>query len=178
VIDDSEFVVIARVRRAHGTRGEITVEPLSDFPERLNSLKEVLIKEDDRKPLRVGIESIRWKGGLALVKLAGVDDRTRAGEYAGSLLGLTRADIPPAGAEEYYFFDLVGCKVVDGSGEEVGVVDEVLRMPANDVLVVRAARDPEAGKEMLIPAVKQVVKKVDLDAGTITIEPIPGLLDG
>ncbi len=168
----SDFVVIGRVRRAHGTRGEVCVEPITDFPERFDSLREVLIKGPDGKPLLVEVEGLRWKGKLALVKLAGVDDRDEAGKYGGALMGVRREDVEPTGEDEYYHFDLVGCRVVDEKGEEVGVVKEVLRMPANDVLVVSGG-----GREMLVPTVKQVVKEIDLGGQMITIERIPGLLD-
>jgi 16S rRNA processing protein RimM len=150
----------------------VCVEPITDFPERFDSLREVLIKGPDGKPLLVEVEGLRWKGKLALVKLAGVDDRDEAGKYGGALMGVRREDVEPTGEDEYYHFDLVGCRVVDEKGEEVGVVKEVLRMPANDVLVVSGG-----GREMLVPTVKQVVKEIDLGGQMITIERIPGLLD-
>lgn len=170
--NDSDFVVIGRVRRAHGTRGEVCVEPITDFPERFNSLREVLIRKPDGEARSAGVEGVRWKGKLALVKLAGVDDRDEAGKYGGALLGVSRRDVEPAGEDEYYHFDLVGCRVIDEEGAEVGLVKGVLRMPASDVLVVT-----EGGREMLVPTVKQVVKQVDLEGRVITIERIPGLLD-
>jgi 16S rRNA processing protein RimM len=172
VNDDSGFVVIGRVRRAHGTRGEVSVEPITDFPERIFSLREVLIKGRGGEVRAAGVEEARRKGDLTLLKLAGVDDRTSAESLAGCLVGVRREDVPPAGEDEYYHFDLLGCAVVDEKGAEVGTVTDVLRMPANDVLVVATG-----GGEALIPTVKQVVKRVDIRARIITIERIPGLLD-
>jgi 16S rRNA processing protein RimM len=124
------------------------------------------------EPRRAEIESVRWKGKIALVKLAGVDDRDEAAKLNGSLLGVRRGEVAPTGEDEYYHFDLIGCRVVDEKGDEVGVVRDVLRMPANDVLVVR-----DGDREMLVPTVKQVVKDVSLKKRVITIERIPGLLD-
>jgi 16S rRNA processing protein RimM len=172
VTHDSDFVVIGRVRRAHGTRGEICVEPVTDFPQRFDALKQVLLWEKGSEPRRHEIESVRWKGKIALVKLAGVDDRDQAAGLNGRLLGVRRSEVATTGEDEYYHFDLIGLSVVDEKGEEVGVVRDVLRMPANDVLVVR-----DGDREMLIPTVKQIVKDVSLDEGVITIERIPGLLD-
>lgn len=169
---DSDFVVIGRIRRAHATRGEICVEPVTDFPQRFDSLREVLIGVMDKEPLKFEIESVRWNGKIALVKLAGVDDRDRAAELRGSLIGVRRGEVAPTDEDEYYHFDLIGCKVVDDAGGEVGVVRDVLRMPANDVLVVK-----DGDREMLVPTVKQVIKDVSLDERVITIERIPGLLD-
>lgn len=169
---DSDFVVIGRMGRAHGTKGEVSVEPVTDFPERFDSLREALITRRGGQPLPVKIEGVRWKGRLALVKLAGVEDRDEAGKYTGALMGIRRDQIEPTGEDEYYHFDLVGCRVADERGQEVGVVKEVLRMPANDVLVIA-----DGEREMLVPTIKQVVKQVDLGGRLITIERIPGLLD-
>lgn len=169
---DSDFVVIGRVRRAHGTKGEVCVEPITDFPERFQSLREVLIRGENGEARAVGIEGVRYKAGLALVKLEGVDDRTEAGKLRGALMGVPRKHVVPTEEDEYYHFDLIGCRVVDEKGEEVGTVKEVLRMPANDVLVVS-----DGGREMLVPTVKQVVKDVRIDGKVIVIERIPGLLD-
>ncbi len=169
---DSDFIVIGRVGRAHGIKGEVCVEPITDFPERFDSLREVLLEERGAEPRLVGVEGVRWKGKVALVKVAGVDDRDEAGKLGGALMGVSRDSIEPTGEDEYYHFDLVGCRVVDEDGAEVGVVKEVLRMPANDVLVVT-----EGGREMLVPTIKQVVRRVDLEGRVIDIERIPGLLD-
>ena len=173
----SDFVVIGRVRRAHGTKGEVCVEPLTDFPERFNSLREILVEVPGSETRDVRIEAVRWKGKLALMKLGGVDDRTAADTYRGALLGLRREDVPPIGEDEYYFFDLVGCRVRDEKGGYLGVVEDVLRMPANDVLVVTAGGGGPGVREVLIPVVKNVLKKVDVESKEITIEMIPGLVD-
>ena len=110
---DSDFVVIGRIRRAHGTRGEVCVEPVTDFPQRFESLREVLIMAKGGQPRRAEIESVRWKGKIALVKLAGVDDRDVAAKLNGELLGVRRSEVVPTGEDEYYHFDLIGMKVVD-----------------------------------------------------------------
>jgi 16S rRNA processing protein RimM len=132
----------------------------------------VLIRTRDGSSRTVVIEGLRWKGALALVKLAGVDDRDEAGRYGGALLGVSREDVKPPGEDEYYHFDLIGCRVVDETGTGIGTVREVLRMPASDVLVVTGG-----GRDMLIPTVKQFVKRVDIEGRLITIERMPGLLD-
>ena len=170
--DVADFVVIGRVRRAHGTRGEVCVEPITDFPERFDSLREVLIRGRNEEPREGVIEALRWKGNLAFMKLAGVDDRTAAEGLKGSLLGVRRRDVAVIDPDEYYHFDLIGCRVEDGQGEEIGVVTDVLRMPANDVLVVSDGKH-----EMLLPTVKQVIKRVSIEGRLITIERLPGLLD-
>ena len=115
---------------------------------------------------------MRWKGKLALVKLHGIDDRTSAEDLRGAEIGVRREDVFPIPEDTYYEFDIVGCSVMGKAGNTIGMAGEVLRMPANDVLVVRR----EEG-EALIPVVKSVIKSIDLKARKIVIEELEGLLD-
>ena len=169
--DESDFVLIGRLRRAHGTRGEISLEPVSDVPERFKSLKYVLVRTGSETS-EIGVESVRMKGKGFLLKLRGIDDRTSAENLSRAEIGVRRKDVYPVPEGTYYLFDLVGCAVVGESGREIGVVEDVLKMPANDVFVVKTG-----GREVLIPAVKSVVKKVDPQGRRIVVEEIKGLLD-
>jgi 16S rRNA processing protein RimM len=171
VSDESDFVLIGLLRRAHGTGGEISVEPVSDIPERFQKLEYVLVRKGSMVA-ESGVESVRTKGRAILLKLRGTDDRTAAEALTGAEIGVRMKDVFPVPEDTYYVFDLVGSKVIGESGREIGVLENVLQMPANDVLVVRAQ-----GREVLIPAVKSVVKKVDRAAKRIVIEEIRGLLD-
>ena len=169
--DRPDFVVIGLVRNAHGTRGEVCVEPISDIAERFDRLERVLVR--DRSGIRdVEVTSRRRKGGLVLLKLTGIDDRTAAQALARAELGVRGQDVWPLPEDTYYIFDLVGARVIGDGGREVGVVEDVLRMPANDVFVVRTAKG-----EALIPVTRNVVKQIDLRDKTIVIEEIEGLLD-
>lgn len=169
--DEPDFVLIGLVRRAHGITGEVYVEPVSDITERYKMLKDVLVRQGN-EVREVGVDSVRWKGRYTVIKLHGVDDRTAAESLRGAHLGVRKADVFPVPKDTYYIFDIVGCTVFGGSGRRVGVVDEVLRMPANDVMVLTT----DSG-EALIPIVKSVVKRIDLAAKTIEIDEIEGLLD-
>jgi 16S rRNA processing protein RimM len=171
VSDDPDFILIGRLRRPHGIRGEICVEVLSDMPERFNSLSYVLVRNGEGTR-QFDVERVRWKGELALVKLLGVDGRQEAGGLTGAMLGVREQDAYPTPEDTYYVFELEGARVVNQAGVEIGVVEDVLKMPANDVLVLRTPKG-----EALIPAVESVVKKVDPDAGLIVIEEMEGLLD-
>lgn len=169
--DESDFVLIGLLRRAHGVRGEVSAEPLSDIPERFDSLGYVLVKRGERIS-EIRVESVRWKGKVALLKLGGIDDRESAKALTGAMLGVRRRDVFPVPEDTFYVFDIVGCKVVGQGGREIGTVDEVMQAPANDVLVVRTEKG-----EALIPVVKSVIKNVDLDTKVITVEETEGLLD-
>lgn len=169
--DEPDFVLIGLVRRAHGIKGEVTVEPVSDIPKRYEVLEAVLVRQGNEIH-EVGVDSVRWKGNLALVKLDGIDDRTGAEALRGAQIGVRKADVFPVPDGTYYVFDIIGSMVVGRSRGEIGIVDDVLRTPANDVLVVKTGSG-----EVLIPVVKSVVKCIDLQAKTIEIEEIEGLLD-
>ena len=169
--DESDFVLIGLVRRAHGLKGEVCVKPVSDIVERFNALDYVMVRHTDTTA-RFGVDGVRWKGKLALVKLHGIDDMTSAEGLKGAEIGVRREDVYPVPEGTYYVFDIVGCDVTNTSGKRIGTVGEVLRMPANDVLVVR--RDDG---EALLPLVRSVVKNIDLKARLIVIEEMEGLLD-
>ena len=169
--DEPDFVLIGRLRRAHGVTGEVSVEPISDVRERFDALTHVLIKTDNRiSELRV--KRVRWKGGLVLLKLQGVDDRSAAEGLAGSLVGVRLKDVYPLPEDTYYVFQLVGSRVVSESGEEMGTVVDVLRMPANDVFAVKTN-----DREVLVPATKNVVKRVESEAKIIVVDDIEGLFE-
>jgi 16S rRNA processing protein RimM len=106
------------------------------------------------------------------LKLAEITDRDEADEWRGAEVEIAGTDLPPLEEGEYYAFELIGLTVVTTEGEELGVLEEVLDMPANDVYVVR-----KDGKEYLIPAIKEVIQEVDLSAGQMVIQVIEGMLD-
>jgi 16S rRNA processing protein RimM len=171
VTEEPDFVLIGLVRRPHGIAGEIGVEPVSAVRERYEHLKHVLVKGEDGIR-QMEVESIRSKGELLLFKLQGIDDRNSAQALAQAELGVKREDVWPLPEGSYYIFDLVGCTVTGEGGRRIGVVQDVVGLPANDVLVVRTDKG-----EALVPVTRNVVKQVDLAAKTIVIEELEGLLD-
>lgn len=166
-------VVVARVGRALGVRGDLLVEPRTDEPERrLAPGCEVLIADTDNVLV---VESARPHGNRLALHFAGVDDRDAAHVLTGTLLEIERApDERPEGPEEYYDDMLVGLDVHAESGEYVGVVTDVLHLPAQDVLAVRSSPD---GPETLVPFVGEIVPVVDVESGRIVIRPPDGLIE-
>ncbi len=165
-------VVVARVGRALGVRGDVLIDVRTDEPERRFAPgSRLLVADSDRE---VVVESARPHGSRLSLHFAGVDDRTAAEALTGTILEVER--VPgerPEEPDEYYDDDLMGVAVVTEAGDRVGTVTEVLHLPAQDVLAVRAADD----REILIPFVTEIVPVVDLDAGTIVVRPPEGLLD-
>lgn len=166
-------VVVARVGRALGVRGDVLVDVLTDEPERrLAPGSDVFVRQSDRV---LRIESERPHGGRLCLHFAGIDDRAAAEELTGLLLEADRPEGErPEDPEEYYDDDLIGLEVRTQAGERVGAVVEVLHLPAQDVLAVRET--PESA-EVLVPFVIEIVPVVDIDARQIIICPPEGLLD-
>lgn len=166
-------VVVARISRAHGIRGEVAVEVRTDEPEqRLRPGARLATDPPERGPLTV--VSHRRHSGRLLLRLAGVTDRNAAEELRNTLLlAEVDPDERPEDPEEFYDHQLVGLRVVTTDGSPVGEVSEISHLPGQDLLVV--AR-PDGG-EALVPFVSEIVPEVDLTAGRVVVAPPPGLLD-
>ncbi len=165
-------VVVGRIGRPHGIRGEVTVESRTDEPDERFAPGAVLLVDGPVATLEV--ERAHWHAGRLLVQFAGVGDRNAAEALRGVLLEVERDDDHrPEDPDEYYDDQLVGCAVVLASGAEVGAVAEIVHLPAQDLLVV--ARP--GGGESLVPFVAAIVTSVDIDAHRIVIDPPAGLLD-
>jgi 16S rRNA processing protein RimM len=172
-------IVVGRIGRPHGIRGEVTVEVRTDSPDERFAPGSVLTTE----PARLGpitVAAPRWHSGRLLLSVAGVQDRTGAESLRGAILSAeVDADDVPEDPEEYYDRQLVGLTVVAadggtaGSGAVIGVVGDVVHLPGQDLLSVKR----EGGREVLVPFVAEIVTGIDLDSGRITADLPPGLLN-
>jgi 16S rRNA processing protein RimM len=169
-------LVVGRVGRPHGIRGELTVQVHTDDPDLRFADGSVLATEPaERGPLT--ISSSRWHSGRLLVRFDGCDDRTAAEDLRGTLLVMDSAEVgPTADPDEFHDYELVGLRVVTVAGDQVGVVTDVLHQGQN-LLVVGPAPDQPGGRQILVPFVRAVVPEVDVKAGRVVIDPPPGLLD-
>ena len=166
-------VIVGRIGRPHGIRGDVSVEVRTDDPEgRLAPGTTVRTDPATAGPLT--ITDGRVHSGRLLLRFAGYDDRTVAEGLRGVLLV---ADLDPSerleDPDEFYDSQLVGLRVRTATGDPVGELAEVLHLPGQDVLAVRR---PD-GTEVLVPFVAAIVPAVDLDAGEVVVDPPPGLLD-
>lgn len=166
-------VVVGRVGRAYGLRGEVYVAVRTDEPEQRFTAGSTL-RTDRELHAALTVRSTRWQGPRLVMAFDQVADRSAAEALRGALL-LTDipADARPADPEEYYDHQLVGLTVERPDGTRVGAVTEVLHLPAQDVLVVHT--DP--GDDVLVPFVSAVVPVVDLASGHVTLDDPPGLLE-
>jgi 16S rRNA processing protein RimM len=166
---EPRYLAVGRVQRPHGVRGELRMEILTDYPARLSRLKTLYLGE---RHLPYPLESVRLHHNLALIKVAGIDDRTAADETRGLVVYVAIEDAVPLEEHEVYEHALEGLEVITDEGEPLGEIVELFTAPgANDVLVVHGPRG-----EILIPVTEEVVVSVDLDAGQLVIHPLPGLL--
>ena len=161
-------VAVGRINGAWGLRGHVKVTPLTTNPERFQPGSVLLIDGEPRQVIDVATPK-----GYPCVRFEGCTNRGAADSLNGTLIEIDESDLPKLAEGEYYIHQLVGLIVVTRDGDEVGRLDEVLRTGANDVYLVRR----KGRRDVLIPAIEDVVRSVDLTAGRMTIEPLEGLLD-
>lgn len=167
-----ERVAIGKILRARGVKGELLIAPLSWDLRRFARVEKVFISDPDAREKLYPIKGSRIFQGKVLLQLEGIDTREKAEELKGKYLEIDKKDVPPLPEDEYYIFDLINCQVLSLKGKRIGEVKEILLFPANPVLAVRKGK-----KEYLIPFIKDVVKKIDLQEKLIYIEPLQGLLE-
>lgn len=167
-------LTIGEIVAPFGRIGEVKVRLETDFPERFKSLKQVCLRfPNDEAALRE-VESSRLHKGQILLKLRGTADIDAAEKLRGALVQVRADDAVQLPADEYYIYDLLGCELFTVEGRRLGVLASVLRGEANDAYVIRQ----EGGSELLLPAIKQVVREVDIAHRRIVVSPTPGLLPG
>ena len=164
---DEPTVVVGRIAKAHGVRGEVVVENRSDNPERWASGSTVF----DEVGHTLRIRSVRPHGDRLLVTFDGIDDRDAAGSLAGRTLVVPESWLPSLDEGQWWAFQIEGCSVTTESGRALGRVDEVLAYPAHDIWRVVADDDTET----LIPAVEAFVVSVDATARSAVVRDVPGL---
>ena len=155
-----------------GLKGEFRVAMLTDSPERFAKLKTVWCGADETTAVRFSILSMRIEPSAVVLKLQDVDSRSLADEHRGEYLFVEVKDTVAPAKGSYFIHDIIGMKVLTEAGEEVGIVWDVMELPANDVWVVTSGT-----KEFLIPAIKEVIRLVDLKRRTVVIRPLEGMLE-
>jgi len=164
-------VEVGRVVRAHGVRGEVLVRRYDDAERILARGAELQFHKGSRRDI-LTVRAARPHKESWIVSFEEVPDRDAAEAAAGGSLLLDSDVLPPLEEGTYYVFQLVGLEVVTGEGERVGRVVDIALTGAHDLLVIEGPRG-----EVLVPSVPPFVREVDLGAGRVVIEPMPGLLE-
>jgi len=164
-------VTIGRISRVRGIRGEMVVVPLTDDPARFLKLHKVIISKDEHTQ-EFQVERARKFQDKALLKLKQVETPEEARKLVGGFIEIEREQLVKLPEGRYFIFDIIGIQVVSTRGERIGKVKEVISLPANDLYLV------EGDKKLYhIPAIKKVVKKIDLAKKEMTVELMEGLLE-
>jgi 16S rRNA processing protein RimM len=165
-------VVVGRIRRPHGVRGDVSVEVHTDDPDDRFAAG-TMLSTDPAEHGPLTLEAARWHSGNLLVTFAEIPDRTAAEQLRGTWLVIDSDGIDPTGdPDEFHDTELIGLAVVTVGGEPVGEVTDV-RHHGQDLLVIK----PAAGGELLVPFVAAIVPEVDVAGGRLVIDPPPGLLE-
>ena len=166
-----DLLKVGVITTTHGVRGEVKVYPTTDEPERFLDLDYVLL--DTGKELRrLDIKNVRFFKNLVILKFDGIDNINDIENYNGRDLWIPREEAQELDEDEYYIADLLGMKVLLEDGTEFGTLKDVMETGANDVYIVNSV---EHG-EVLLPAIKECILDVDVEAGTMTVHLMKGLL--
>lgn len=169
-----DYLLIGEILRPHGIRGELRMRVMTDYPERIASMEQVWLSEDEtgNNAAAYPLESSRLHQNYALLKLIGIDDRTHAEKLRALYVFVEFDQAVPLEEGEFYLFELLGLQVVTVEGETLGELIEVIETGANDVYVIQS----ETYGEVLIPVIDSVIVKTDIDGGRITVDLPEGLL--
>lgn len=158
------------IANTHGIRGEVKVFPTTDDVTRFKRLKEVLL-DTGKEYLTLEIAQVRFFKNLVIVKFKGIDNINDIEKYKGKSLMVSREHAVALEENEYFIADLIGLRAVSDEGEDLGALTDVLQTGANDIYVIGKPRE----EELLVPAIRDCVKSVDIEAGVITLHLLDGL---
>ena len=167
-----QFFRVGCITSPHGVHGEVKVYPTTDDPDRFLDLEKVILRKNGKEEIRK-ISRVRFQKNMIILSLEGITDRNTAELYRQWELYVSREDAIPLEENEYFVADLIGMKVYQEGDNYLGVLRDVLQTGANDVYAV----ETESYGEVLIPAIKACIIKVDPAAGRMDVHLLPGLID-
>lgn len=170
------FLLLGKILRPHGIRGELRVQLLTDYPERITKLKKIAIGESptSSKAKFYTVEFMRQHQDYGLLKLKTIDDRNAAELFRDLFVMVKTEDAVPLADDEVYLYQLIGMVVKTDTGEIIGTLADVLETGANDVYIVKK----DMGGEVLIPVIPSVVLSTNTEERLITVHLPEGLLGG
>ena len=169
-----ELVAVARAVKTRGLRGEVVAELLTDFPERFEGLDNLIAVAPDGSRTRLALEEHWFHGGRIVLKFAGYDSIEAASGLVGREFAVPEAERVELEEDEFYDWELAGCRVETVSGEQLGTVREVMRTGGVEMLVVE--REGGAG-EYLIPMAEDICVAIDVENKLVRVDPPEGLLE-
>ncbi|MBI4744242.1 MAG: 16S rRNA processing protein RimM [Actinobacteria bacterium] len=168
----SEYILVGKIDKAHGIKGEVIVASHSDFPERFESDNIVYVSLRNGEKQELKIEKSRIHQDRYIIKFYNIDTRNDAEKLRGLTLEIQSEQLASLPEGEYWHHDIIGLDVYTENDEFLGTISEIMENPANDIYVVKI---PDK-KEILLPAIKDVILNIDLDNKKMKVKLIPGLI--
>ena len=162
-----KFITVGKITSKHGNKGEVKVMPLTEKIDRFKNLKNIYI---DKKIFEI-LKS-RMVGNSVILKLAGIDEIDEAENIVGCFIEISRSEAIKLPEGSYFLHEIIGLGVYLENNEYLGVIENIIRTGSNDVYIVKNKED----REILVPAIKEVVKVIDIENNKIIIHYIDGLL--
>lgn len=167
-----DLLEVGKIVNTHGLRGDVKVVAWTDYPEVFEDIETVYIKKKNEYE-KLDITNIKYQKNNLIVKFAQIKDINEAEKYKNFVLYCERANLGELPEGVYYIADLIGSKIVTEDGESIGTVIDVFNTGSNDIYEVKR----EEKKNMLIPVIDNVVRKIDIENKTITVSLMDGLED-
>ena len=165
------FIIIGKIVSTQGNKGEVKVVPLTNSIDRFRKLTDIFIKKGNNKKL-LNINNLKIKKNTVILKLEGIENIEKAEMIVGSFLEVKRSNAIKLPKDTYFIFDIIGLEVYTNENELLGKVENIISTGSNDVYVVKN-KDKQ---EILIPAIREVIKNIDLEKKRISINMVDGLI--
>jgi len=169
---EPDTIIIGRVVKPHGVKGALKIEPITDDPGRFNQLKRVFLGSDSICERVVTIKKVQFQAKYVILTLDEITTRDAALDLGSKYLHIPLTETMPLPEGAYYYYQLIGLKVITENNQVVGVLKDVRTYPAHDLLVVKNKE-----REILVPDNAEFVKEINLEKGVIVIHAIDGLLE-
>ncbi len=166
-------MAVGKVLSTHGRRGEVKVKPLTDHTQRFSLLERAYLKLERGELIEARIEEVRYHKNFVLIKFESFNDINEALKLKDALIMIERKEVLKLPEDHYYIFDILGLKVYAEDGTYLGIIRGVMGTGSNDVYEVQ-----KEGDSWLLPAIKEVIKKIDIERGEMIIHPLAGLFEG
>ena len=166
-----EYFEVGQIVNTFGIKGQVKVKPFTDDLERFEELKSVLV-EKGKELMEMQIEEVKYQQTVVLLKLKGIEDMNMAEKLKGCYLKIKREDARKLPNDTYFIADLIGLNVYTEDGILLGKVDDIYNNKSNDIYVIK----DELGKQILLPAIKDVIKHIDIENEKITVHLLNGLI--
>jgi 16S rRNA processing protein RimM len=170
IMNGSHLFAIGRILKTQGFKGKVKVFPYGENPHIFREQSQLYLQKQGRCTV-LQVQAVQIQKRSVLLKFLGRDSAEAVQDLLGETIFVNRTDLPKLDQDEYYWFQLIGMELVTETGQRLGILKEILPTGSNDVYVV-----VEGKREILIPAIREVIREVDLNTHTMVIRPIEGLL--